>query len=108
MKQRIEITPLSVNNAWKGQKFKTDKYKKYEIDCMYLIQPFTMPLPPYRVDFEFGLSNNLSDVDNPCKPFMDILQKKYGFNDSKVNEIHLYKKIVPKGQEYIVFEITSA
>lgn len=61
----------------------------------------TLPEPPFRVFYEFGLSNKLSDWDNPCKPTQDCLQKKYGFNDSEIYEACIRKRIVKKGEEYI-------
>lgn len=48
-----------------------------------------------------------SDVDNPTKPIVDILQKKYGFNDKHVMVMHLEKKIVSKGKEYIKIDIQT-
>jgi hypothetical protein len=35
---------------------------------------------------------------------LDIMQKKYKFNDKDVYEIHLYKLIVPRGKEF--WEVT--
>ena len=49
----------------------------------------------------------MSDVDNGAKPFIDILQKKYGFNDNQIYELHLYKEIVDKGNEFIDFSIQT-
>jgi len=34
---QIKINPLSVNSAWKGRRFKTDEYKKYESDVLFLL-----------------------------------------------------------------------
>jgi len=30
IEQKINIKPLSVNDAWKGKRYKTEKYKNYE------------------------------------------------------------------------------
>lgn len=38
---------------------------------------------------------------------LDILQKRYGFNDSRIYLLTVNKKIVPKGQENITFEINT-
>ena len=54
---------------------------------------------------EFGFSNSNCDFDNPIKPFVDILQKKYGFNDRQIMHASIHKKIVKKGNEYIKFRI---
>jgi Holliday junction resolvase RusA-like endonuclease len=103
----INIKPLSVNEAWQGKRFKTSAYKEYEKSVAILLPKITLPNAPYKIFFEFGLSNVLSDWDNPIKPFQDILQKKYGFNDKDVYEAGIKKVVVKKGKEYIKFEITS-
>jgi len=103
---RIDIKPLSVNDAWKGRRFKTDQYKKYERDVLLLLKP--MRIPPSGdlvLDLEWGFSSAGSDFDNPIKPFTDCLQKKYGFNDNRVVESRIKKVKVKKGEEYIKFYI---
>jgi len=47
----------------------------------------------------------LFDWDNGIKPFVDILQKKYGFNDNKIFKGVVEKKIVGKGEEFISFDL---
>jgi len=101
------IPALSVNDAWKGQRFKTDTYKAYEKKLLLFLPKIKLPSPPYKISFTFGLSNMASDWDNPVKPFQDILQKKYGFNDKDIMEASVKKKIVNKGSEFIEFAITS-
>lgn len=97
--------PLSVNECWQGKRFKTPKYEQYERDMLYLLPRITLPAPPYELHLEFGFSNAASDWDNPVKPFQDILQKKYGFNDKDVMKAVVTKKIVEKGFEYTAFKI---
>ena len=106
----INIKPLSVNEAWQGRRFKTDKYKRYENALLFSLPHFTDftgfdAKDKLSITMEFGFSNKASDIDNPVKPFMDILQKKYGFNDKNVYELILKKRIVPKGGESIAFNI---
>lgn len=104
---KIEAKPLSVNEAWKGQRFKTDKYKAYEHKLMYLLpKSFVIPEPPYEIQFEFGFSNSASDWDNSIKQTQDILSKKYKFNDKLIEKGSATKVIVPKGKEYFKFNIT--
>ena len=100
---RIQIKPLSVNDAWQGRRFKTKVYKQYERDVLFQLNPGSPPAPPYRIDIEFGFTSTLSDIDNPVKCFVDILQKKYGINDKDVYEMNLKKTIVKKG--YVKFSI---
>lgn len=101
----IKIKPLSVNEAWKGRRYKTDKYKNYETKLLCMLPP-TMLIPDeIEINIEFGFSNILSDIDNPVKCFVDVLQKKYGFNDSQIWKMNLDKTKVIKGNDYIKFEI---
>lgn len=103
----LKFKPLSVNEAWQGRRFKTDKYKKFEKDVLYLLPKIKLPEPPYAIFYEFGFSNKLSDFDNPIKMINDILQKKYLFNDNQIYEAHIKKVIVKKGEEYIKINIET-
>lgn len=103
---RVKIKPLSANKAWQGRRFKTDEYKKYEQDLNLLLphpQNYHIPKGKIGIRYEFGLSNKLSDIDNPIKQFQDILTKRYDFKDSDIYELQVIKKIVKKGEEYIDF-----
>ena len=105
----INIKPLSVNKAWQGRRFKTNEYKKYEKDMLNLL-PANIDIPEgkFGLYIEAGFSNARSDVDNVAKPFIDILQKKYGFNDSRIYDLRIVKRKAKKGCEYIHFLITKA
>ena len=103
----IPIKPLSVNQCWQGKRFKTKTYTQYEKDVMTMLIAIKLPQPPFKVYYEFGMSNSQSDWDNPIKPLQDILQKRYNFNDKDVYEANVKKVKVKKGEEYIKFEITS-
>ena len=102
---KINIKPLSVNQCWRGRRFKTSKYTAYEKELFFKLKTLKIPNPPLKVNVIYGFSSKLSDVDNPCKPFLDILQKKYGFDDRDIFELFQRKVIVKKGSEFIEFEI---
>ena len=102
---KIEITPLSVNRAWMGKRFKTPMYKKYETIVLLLLPKLEIPAPPFKVNIQLGFSSPLSDIDNPLKPLIDILQKKYNINDKDIFELNIKKEIVKKNSEYFAFEI---
>jgi Holliday junction resolvase RusA-like endonuclease len=104
-KTKINIKPLSVNEAWQGKRFKTPRYKKYERDVLFLLPKMILPKGPLAIELEFGFSTQNADWDNPIKPFVDILQKKYRFNDSRIYQATVTKKIVKKGAEYTTFKI---
>lgn len=57
--------------------------------------------------YEFGISSPLADWDNPVKPFQDVLQKKYKFNDKDIVRAVVTKIKVEKGDEYVSFEIIT-
>jgi len=101
---QLHIKPLSINEAWQGKRFKTKKYKAYEKEVLLMLPSYEIPEGELDVRFEFGISKN-SDVDNCCKSLLDILQKRYSFNDSRVMRIELIKKVVKKGQGYFNFSI---
>jgi len=105
---RIDIKPLSVNQAWQGKRFKTPAYKRYERDVLLMLKPMAIPDGDLAIEITYGFSNRQSDVDNPTKLIVDILQKKYGFNDSRVTRLNLIKQQVKKGYEYIDFQIRTA
>ena len=103
---KVNIKPMSVNDAWQGKRFKTKKYKQYEQECL-LVLPRKIDIPEgkLKVSLLFGFSSKLADADNPVKCFIDILQKKYGFNDNKIYEYSIKKVDVKKGEEFIEFNI---
>jgi Holliday junction resolvase RusA-like endonuclease len=102
MQIRIDESPLSVNKAWKGQRFKTDAYKNFEKKIYYLLPNKKLNVSDLmRIELFFGFSSKASDLDNPVKMILDILQKKYGINDKNVYELNIRKCIVDKGKEFI-------
>lgn len=103
---RVRIAPMSVNVAWKGKKFKTDKYKKYCVDVSLLLPTMDLPAPPYQMYFKFGFSNLLSDGDNPIKPVQDIIAKFYNFNDRNIKRWIIDVVKTDKKDEFFDFKIT--
>lgn len=104
---RINIKPLSINEAWQGKRFKTKKYKRYEMDLLLILPKLVIPEGKLKVYLRFGFSSELSDADNPVKCFIDVLQKKYKFNDNKIHKYDIEKFDVEKGSEYIEFILES-
>ncbi len=101
----INIKPMSVNEAWQGKRFKSEKYKLYEKQLPLLLKKIKLPEPNYEIYFKFGFSSTLSDWDNPVKPTQDILAKYYQFNDKLIRRAIVEVVIVPKGKEFIEFDI---
>ena len=107
MYKKIDIKPLSVNEAWQGKRFKTKAYKKYVSDMLTILPSMTLPVTdaPLRLSITFGLSSKNADIDNPLKCFIDCLQKKYGFDDKWIYQLDVEKIDVKKGKEHICFKI---
>lgn len=104
---KIKTKPLSVNRCWQGKRYKTDDYKNYELELFYKLPSIQVPKEgKLRLELNFGLSK-ATDIDNPTKPFLDILQKKYNFNDNRIYELTIKKEAVKKGEEFIEFDITN-
>jgi len=103
----MRIKPLSVNECFKGQRFRTDAYKSFERELLFTLPILKLPEKPWRITYVFGFSNMRADVDNPVKPTTDILSKKYGFNDADVHGITASKIKTEKGSEFISFSIET-
>lgn len=105
---RIDEKTLSVNEAWKGSRYKSDEYKAYQSKLLWLLpRKIDIPTPPFEIYFRFGFSSAASDWDNPVKPLQDILAKKYGFNDKLIRRAIVDTEMVPKGKEFFEFELKT-
>jgi len=107
MNYTLDIKGLSINEAFKGRRFRTDKYDLFISKTLRLL-PKTIEIENrlnIKLAIEFGFSSKASDIDNCCKTFIDCLVKKYGFDDRYIYELHVFKEIVKKGNEYIKFRI---
>ena len=108
---KIYIKPLSVNTCWQGRRFKTRAYKDYEEELLYLLpKSLKVPIPKrgrIELNIRYGFSSKAGDLDNPTKPFLDILQKKYGFDDKVIYRLVIEKEDTEKGGEYIYFEVNK-
>jgi Holliday junction resolvase RusA-like endonuclease len=109
MAMRIDIKPLSANESWQGRKTKTKKYREFERVCLLLLPPNNKQFIPegdLHIDLVFGVSNLGFDLDNGVKPFLDILQKKYKFNDNRIMSATISKSKTKKGEEWVGFFIS--
>ena len=107
MKIKIDIKPLSVNQCWQGKRFKTPLYESYEQEMMYALPKLSIASCRLKLSVTVGFSSKNADIDNPIKPLLDILQKKYKFNDKQIYRLEIEKKDVKKGEEFIEFEIKN-
>tara|TARA_R110000851_G_scaffold32836_1_gene87792 strand:- start:283 stop:609 length:327 start_codon:yes stop_codon:yes gene_type:complete len=104
---KLDIKPLSVNQAWQGKRFKTPKYNKYINDMLMILPSFKVTDEKMELYIRFGLSSKNADIDNPLKCFIDCLQKKYGFNDKNIYKLTVEKVDTAKGKEFIEFDMES-
>lgn len=101
----IHIKPLSVNAAYRGRRFSTPELEAFKESLWYLLPKIEVPIGKLEVWYVFGVSSLNADGDNHIKAFQDVLQDKYGFNDKVIYKWHGEKIDVPKGEEYIGFNI---
>lgn len=100
----IQLKPLSINEAWRGRRTKTEKYKEYEWNCFtYLPKDYEVPEGKLVAMYEFGIATQ-ADWDNPVKALQDILQKKYGFNDKDIMLAIVKKTVVKNGKGFFRFD----
>lgn len=101
------LKPLSSNQAFCGKKVKTAAYRKYESHLLRTLPKLVIPDGPLELRVVVYYSNTASDLDNALKSFIDVLQKRYDFNDNKIYRLRATKVIVPKGEENIAFRFLS-
>lgn len=104
---KIQIKPLSINEAWQGRRFKSKKYIDFEREFYYLLPNIEIPDWPIAIMLRFGFSRD-SDIDNCVKPTLDVMQKRYWFNDIQIKSMVAIKEKVKKWQEYIRITICKA
>ena len=102
---QLHIAPMSVNKAWQGRRFKTNCYKKFESDVLLMLPHYEIPEGKLGLKIQAGFSSAASDLDNIAKPIIDILQKKYKFNDNRIYKLELEKKVTKKGKGFFNFSI---
>lgn len=105
--ERIDIKPISINEAYRGRRFATPELKQYKIDMGVLLPRINVPDGKLSVAYHFGVSSKNSDGDNLIKATQDCIASHYGFNDNKIYEWYVKKIDVEKGKEFIEFELST-
>lgn|SRR3990167_6066055 len=83
VKISLQVKPLSINDAFKGRRFKSREYEAYEKEVYYLL-PNGFVEGEVIVRFDFYLKNYARvDVDNLCKLLLDIITKKGLIEDDR-------------------------
>lgn len=102
----VKGKPFSANKMHYGQKVDTADYRKFRDSLLGVLPDIAIPEGKIRIKLMAFFSTKNADLDNVLKPLLDVLQKRYSFNDSKVYRIVAQKETVPKGQERFAFQIT--
>lgn len=102
---RLDIKPLSINEAYRGRRFATSKLKDFKSDIFRILPKMKVPDGKLAVKYTFGLSSKGSDGDNLIKAFQDCLSEAYRFNDNKIYKWEIEKVDVKKGEEFIEFGV---
>jgi Holliday junction resolvase RusA-like endonuclease len=105
---RLQIKPLSVNDAYRGRRFATPELKQYKTDLFRILPKLVVPDGPLSVRYVFGVSSKASDGDNLIKAFQDVVAEAYGFNDKRIYQWTIEKVDVPRGSEFVEFELSTA
>lgn len=105
---RLSVKPLSVNAAYRGRRFATKELAAYKEELGWLL-PRAIPVPdgPLAVRYVFGVSSTAADGDNLIKAFQDAVAERYGFNDKRIYHWDVTKVDVPKGREFVEFELST-
>ena len=93
MKIRYDISPLSINSAWRGRRWKTPEYEAYETELLYKLPKKKMITGPVKVHYKFFVKNyGGRDTSNMIKLLEDILVKQgYIEDDRKVIRVSAEK-----------------
>lgn len=107
---RIPLKPHSTNRLYRGRRWKTPEATAFEksfqtLLLIHLPRP-VIPEGDLTIHWQFGIARRM-DVTNCIKLAEDVLATHCGFNDNRVRKTIAVKHIVPKGQEFIDFEITA-
>ena len=108
----LPVRPVSTNSMYESagsRRWKSDIYMKLERDVRKALRSrsITLNLPEIGgLEFKavFGVSFQF-DLDNALKPFIDILEDFYKFNDNRISHIDVRKVSTKRGQEFIEFDL---
>jgi len=107
------VKPLSINAAYTLKRKKSMKYRRFEELMALELEGYKIPANrdvksmKFKLEIHWGFATSLSDVDNPIKTLLDVLQRWFGFDDKQIMSISATKTVVGKRQEYIDFTLTE-
>ncbi len=106
----IKNNPLSVNVCWQGRRYKTEDYKRYEEEILWLLksQKYKTIKGWCEVHYKFYVKNfKMCDTGNFEKPLTDILVKAKLIEDDRfILKLVMEKfEVKNKKDEYIQVKI---
>ncbi len=102
---KLNVKALSINKAYYWRRTKTKECREYEQKVFDMLPKWSIWDFPIELSAKVWFSSRWSDIDNWLKLFIDILQKKYGFNDNRIYKLIIEKEITKKWEEFIEFNI---
>lgn len=104
--QRIDLCPLSVNQAYTGRRFDTEKKKEFTRKLREAIKHFVLEdcVAPYEVHYRFYISKR-QDIDGAIKVLQDVICEHFWFDDREIYKI-VAEKIVSE-EHYFEFDILT-
>ena len=105
MNVKIQLKPVSVNEAFQGRRFKTKKCKQYCDDFLLVAPRKNMVKGIIQVQYRFHVKNHaMTDYDNLIKITQDMIVKKgYIEDDRKIYRATIYK--IPSKDNFIEIKI---
>lgn len=102
---KLKVKPISLNSAYRGRRFATPELREFKTEVYYSLPKLKIPKGKLKAKYVFGVSSKNCDGDNLIKAIQDVLSEKYEFNDRVIYKWDVEKIDVPKGEEYIEFEL---
>ena len=108
---KIPYPALSTNKLFSGQKHRSHYYRKFRGKIFSWLEEESKDkyalTGNLRLVMIVGFSSSLSDLSNSVKAIEDILAEYFKFNDRQIVEMHLFKRLVHRGEEYMKISITK-
>ena len=105
---KLDLNPISTNRMYSGRRWLSQPALQFREDCKVMLIAQRQHIPDTSGDlmirFKFGISRD-KDVSNCIKLVEDVICEVYGIDDSQFLGLMAEKVRVPKGHEFIEFDI---
>ena len=104
----LELKPISVNEAYKGRKWMTDKHREFKKVAAILLSRMDFPKlkekEPFYIIYHFYTDASV-DIDNMVKVVQDCITQCLGTDDRYIYGLYIEKHKIKRGNERIEFNI---